>query len=132
MNQNRGGRLCLPLALCALMLPVSMLAQETTAGLQGTVKDSSGATIAKATVQVTSPALIGEKKLATDDKGYFRFANLPPGNYMLSVTATGFRPYKQENLNLEVGHLPSLDISLEVGAMTETIEVTSQAAIIDP
>src|SRR5258705_8562086 len=73
-----------------------VLAQETTAGIQGTVKDPSGAVISDATVEVSGPALIGIKKIQTD-QGYFRFANLPSGTYTLTVTVSGFRTYKQEN-----------------------------------
>jgi len=82
------------LAVLFLLLP-GAFAQETTAGLQGTLKDTSGGVIAKATVEVTSPALIGNKKVETDQGGYFRFANLPEGTYTVTVTATGFRSYSR-------------------------------------
>jgi hypothetical protein len=118
-------------ALAALFLPVCGVAQETTAGLQGTVKDSSGGAIAKATVDVASPALIGIKKAETDSVGYFRFTNLPPGTYSVSVTATGFRASKT-NVELLVGHLPELNVTMQVGAVTETVEVAAQASLIDP
>src|SRR5215467_15905648 len=87
-------------AVATMLLLVASLAmaQETTAGLQGTVKDASGGAIAKANVEVTSPALIGVKKAQTDGAGYYRFANLPPGTYTLSVSAAGFRTYKQESI----------------------------------
>ncbi len=101
--------------LCALMLVGSLAltvlptaySQETTAGVQGYVKDQSGAVIARATVEISSPALIGEKKLQTDQSGYYRFANLPPGTYTLAVTAPGFRTYKLDNITLATGRLPS-------------------------
>jgi len=108
-----------------------MWAQETTAGLQGTVKDPSGAIIIKATVEVTSVALIGTKTAETDQAGYFRFANLPPGAYTVTVTATGFRTFKQENIDVAVGHLPTLDITMQVGTATETVEVSSAGALLD-
>ena len=104
--------------------------QETTAGLQGTVKDPSGAIIVKATVEVTSPALIGNKRVETDQAGYYRFANLPPGTYTVTVTSSGFRTSKQV-LDLAVGHLPTADFTMEVGTATETVEVSSQAALVD-
>ena len=47
------------------------------------------------------------------------------------MTAPGFRTFKQEGITLEVGHLPSIEVRLEVGAITETVEVSSQAALID-
>src|SRR5690242_21842187 len=72
MSSYPGKRL-LPLLLSALILSLLLpcaFAQETTAGLQGTVKDPTGAVVAKAMVEVTSPALIGVKKLETDASGY--------------------------------------------------------------
>jgi hypothetical protein len=118
-------------AMVALLICSCVFAQETTAGLQGTVKDSSGAVMPKASVEVTGSSLIGTKKADTDQIGYYRFANLPPGNYTLTVKATGFRSHKQENIVLEVGHLPTVDVVMEVGATTETVEVSSQATAID-
>src|ERR1035437_875965 len=105
--------------IVALIVP-GLFGQETTAGLQGIVKDSSNAVIPKAAVEVTSPALIGSKKMDTDE-GYFRFSNLPPGIYTVSVTATGFRTLKH-NIELAVGRLPTMDIVMQVGAITETVE----------
>lgn len=130
MSSFRTGRWLPPVISIALMVMPCALAQETTAGLQGTVKDATGAIILKATAEVTSPALIGIKKVDTD-QGYYRFANLPPGTYTLMVTAPGFRVYKKENIVLEVGHLPTVDVTLQVGTLTETVEVSAQSTIID-
>lgn len=118
------------LLLLVLTLSMVLTAQETTAGLQGTVKDSSGALVPRATVTVAGPALIGTKKIETDAGGYFRFANLPPGAYTVTTTATGFRTSKQ-NIDLAVGRLPTLDVRLEVGAVSETIEVSAASANVD-
>ena len=120
----------LPLFLVALFASTCAFGQETTAGLQGTVKDPTGAIIVKASVEVTSPALIGVKNLETDQAGYFRFANLPPGTYTLTVSSTGFRTYKT-SLELSVGHLPSVDVVMQLGTSTETVEISAQAALID-
>jgi hypothetical protein len=98
-----------------LLLVGSGIAQETTAGLQGTVKDPSGAVVTNAQVVITASTLVGDKQTKTDGSGYYRFANLPPGTYNITVTAKGFATSKREGLILEVGHLPSVDFSLAVG-----------------
>src|ERR1051326_2827209 len=127
MNLRRYG---VGLVLLAASLVPAVL-HRSTAGIQGTVKDSSGAVIPKATVEVTSPALIGIKKMETE-QGIYRFFNLPPGMYTISVTATGFRTAKKGDIDLAVGHLPTVDVTMEVGTITETVEVSAQAALIDP
>lgn len=114
----------------SLVLP-SGLGQETTGGLQGTVKDQSGGVVPNAKVSLTGSTLVGAKEVETDNVGYYRFANLPPGTYVITVSAKGFRTVKREGLVIEVGHLPTIDFSLEIGSTAETIEVTSAAPVID-
>jgi hypothetical protein len=120
------------LALLAVILLVAAgFAQETTGGLQGTLKDTSGAVVAGAHVVITGTSLVGNKSLESESSGYYRFANLPPGVYTITVTAKGFKSVKREGVNIEVGHLPTLDITMEVGATAEVVEVTSAAPVID-
>ncbi|HUN84919.1 MAG TPA: carboxypeptidase regulatory-like domain-containing protein [Terracidiphilus sp.] len=116
------------------MLPTVQQAafcQETTAGLQGTVKDPSGAVVPGATVTVTTPTLVGSKVTTTDAAGYYRFANLPPGSYTMLVKAAGFDTLKRTDIVLEVGHLPTLNLDLKVGSLSTVVQVTSEAPLID-
>jgi len=118
--------------LMALFLSSAFLvAQETTAGLQGTVKDASGAVVSRAHVEVVGTTLVGVKALETDVSGNYHFANLPPGVYNLVVSAKGFKTVKREGLALEVGRLPTVDVILEVGTASEVVEVSAQAPVID-
>jgi len=105
--------------------------QETTGGLQGTVKDPQGAVIPKARVTVTGSSLIGAKQLLTDASGYYRFANLPPGVYSIAVAADGFKGYKRDGLGIQVGHLPTVDIPLQLGEAATTVEVSDASPLID-
>lgn len=121
------------LLCCCVLLIVAVLnvvAQETTGGLQGTVRDPSGAVVPGAMVVVTAKSLVGAKSVETDASGYYRFANLPPDNYTISVTARGFTTEKREVL-LEVGRLPSVDFSLQVGVSETVVEVSSAVPQID-
>jgi Carboxypeptidase regulatory-like domain len=106
-------------------------AQETTGGLQGTLKDSSGAVVPDAAIAATASTLVGTKETTTDANGYYRFANLPPGTYTLTVTAKGFDTLKREGLVLEVGHLPSVNLVLKVGMVSTVVEVSDAAPQID-
>ncbi len=128
----RFGTISKLLALLAVVFALPLLfAQETTAGIQGTVKDSSGAVVGNAHVIVRGPALAGDKSLDSESTGYYRFANLPPGVYTVEVSAKGFKTVKREGLALEVGHLPTVDITLQIGTAAEVVEVTGQAPVID-
>jgi hypothetical protein len=122
--------LLLAVASC-LLVSNYVFAQETTGGLQGTVKDPSGAVIAKAAVELTGTSLAGKKSLETDNSGYYRFANLPPGTYTVTVKASGFSDLKREGITIEVGHLPTVDLTLAVGTAGTVVEVTSAAPVID-
>jgi Carboxypeptidase regulatory-like domain len=134
LENRRRGRIfaafsCALLVLCWLV-PAAM-AQETTAGIQGVVKDSTGAVVAGATVELSGSALMGTKKVKTDATGAYRFASLPPGDYTLTVTAEKFRAYKQTGIDLSAGRLPTIDVQLEVGTVGEVIEVTGAAPVVD-
>ncbi len=120
-------------AVCvfSLLLVANMFGQETTGGLQGTVKDASGAVVPNAIIEVTGSSLVGKKNLTTDSSGYYRFANLPPGTYTVMVKALGFSELKREGIAIEVGHLPTLDLVLAVGAAGTVVEVTGEAPVID-
>lgn len=133
MRFERFPRICGWLLVAAVLILTScaLFAQETTGGFTGTVKDSTGAVVGGAHVEVTGTSLEGSKSLNTDSTGTYHFANLPPGVYTISVTAKGFKVTKREGLNLETGHLPTVDITLEIGTAAEVVEVSGQAPVID-
>lgn len=130
MKLNKGYTLVLVLVVATLLV-ASASAQEVFAGLQGSVKDPQGAVVSKAVVEVTSPSMIGAKKVETDASGYYRFANLPAGTYTITVTAQGFRTLKQSGITLVTGQLPTIDLKLQVGGVEQTVEVSSAAPLVD-
>src|SRR5579863_6168025 len=125
-----GTALAFAAGLSMLVAPAAF-AQETTGGITGTVKDTSGAVVPRAKVVVTADTLVGSKELETDGSGNYRFANLPAGTYTITVTAAGFKTFKRDGVILEVGHLPSIDLTLEIGTATTVVEVSSQTPQID-
>ena len=133
MRYERFPRVCNWLLAASVLLVTSaaLFAQETTGGLQGTVKDATGAVVGGAHVVVKGTTLAGEKALDTEPSGYYRFANLPPGVYSITVSAKGFKTSKRDGLTLEVGHLPTVDMTLDVGTAAEVVEVSGQAPLVD-
>jgi outer membrane receptor protein involved in Fe transport len=115
--------------VCALVPMAS--AQETTGGIKALVKDKTGAVVPGATVELSGPALITPRTLTADDAGYVFFDQVPPGVYTLSATAPNFRTFKVTGIKVDVGKAPTFDLALELGEVSQTMEVTSTAVLID-
>src|ERR1700730_15040382 len=110
--------------LCLLiLLSPPLFAQETTGGIQGTVKDSTDAVIPGATVEITSAALLGKKTVTSDAGGFYHFAQLPPGSYTMTVTAPVFVPQTQRNLDVRTGALQTVNVTLQIGAVQQAVTV---------
>src|SRR3979490_2180341 len=122
--------LCMVGVLLFAMVPVAS-AQETTGGIKVNVKDKTGAVVPKAKVVLSGPALIAPRELEADDAGYAYFVQVPPGEYALSATAPNFRTFKVTGIKLDVGKTPTFDLALELGEVSQTIEVTSTAIQVD-
>src|SRR5467141_4237845 len=122
--------LCMVGVLLFAMVPVAS-AQETTGGIKVNVKDKTGAVVPKAKVVLSGPALIAPRELEADDAGYAYFVQVPPCEYALSATAPNFRTFKVTGIKLDVGKTPTFDLPLELGEVSQTIEVTSSAVLID-
>lgn len=100
-------------------------AQIGTTSLRGTILDKSGAVVAGATVKLTARELSVERTVVSTATGAYEFPALPPGTYALRVEAGGFRAYDQKNLQLLVNNPATVNVTLEVGSTTETVEVSA-------
>ena len=97
------------------------------AGLRGVVKDSKGGLVPNATVKLSSIRSGGDRQVKTNDDGAYVFTSVEPGPYRLRVEATGFKASEQTEFTLSPSDTKNLDITLEVGAPTETVTVTGEA-----
>jgi hypothetical protein len=112
------------LALLALR-PVPLLAQSASSTIiAGVITDSTGAVVADATVRLTDKSTHTPRVATTNDAGRYNFADVPPGGYEIEVTKTGFRITKT-GITASVGTPLTLDLRLELGSVTETVEVTT-------
>src|SRR5215470_418720 len=101
--------------------------QGSSSSLQGTVTDPSGSAIPGATVVLANTQATLERTVTTGPQGDFRLLAVPPGTYTLTVTARGFAHYTQTGLQLLVNTPATVNVQLKVGAVTESISVTSEA-----
>jgi hypothetical protein len=108
---------------------VPALAQFT-ANLQGVIQDPSGAGVAKAQIILVNTGTGVQKTTSSDAFGNYRFVSLAPGNYKISVEATGFSRSEADVTLLTEQNL-NLPITLKVGAASESVVVTTQAPIVD-
>ena len=114
-------------------LPSTVHAQGAVlATVTGIVQDSSGAVLPGVTVEVSSPVLIERVRSAvTDSTGRYRLTNLPAGTYTLTATLTGFNTARREELALSGSFTATVNLSLQVGSLEETITVTGDAPVVD-
>jgi hypothetical protein len=121
--------LTLLLVFCALT--GVMLAQTDGTGIMfGIVTDSTGAVIVGAKVRVANVDTGFVSETVTSTAGFYRVLFLAPGNYRLSVEAAGFKLYTQEGILIRTGETPRVSVQLEVGAMTEIINVSGAAPLL--
>ena len=120
----------LVLLVVASLATASAWAQETRGNINGTVQDSSGV-IPGATVTITNIDTAQTQKLVTNTSGYFEAPLLQPGQYRVTVDMTGFRGLTQSGITLSVGQSVTLKLTLEVGAISERVEVTAKSPILD-
>ena len=119
----------------ALLLAFSVVyghAQLQTANLTGTVTDSAGAAIPGATVNISDPTRGISQTVTANDQGEYTFHALQPGeNYAITVTKEGFKSTVQKPVILQVAQSAKIDVALNVGAVTESVSVSSTPPLLD-
>src|SRR5215472_3088888 len=113
------------------LLPLILVAQFETAEVLGTVRDNSGSVVPKAKVTLLQQDTGIESKTTTDENGNYDFFNVKVGLYTVTVEATGFTKFSTTDVMVNVNARQRVDIALQVGAITETVEVTGAAAVLE-
>jgi outer membrane receptor protein involved in Fe transport len=122
----------LSLTVALLVLPAFPQATISFAQLSGTVLDSSGRTIANAPVTVRNVETNTTFTATTTGDGYYVIPNLPPGKYDVSAVYSGFSKTTQTGIVLTVGETATVNLTLKVAALGETVVVTGEAPVIEP
>ena len=110
--------------------PVLLLGQVTSA-IQGQVADASGAAVAGATVKATNEDTGVVRTASTAGDGYYRVSDLLAGRYQIRVEMPGFKTFVRSNLSLTAEAVLGLNMSLEVGEITESITVTAKEPLVE-
>ena len=120
--------------LAAMVLLVTLApkagGQGITGSITGTVTDPTGAPIAGASVTVREVDTNAVRVETTSDAGTYTVTQLAPGKYSVTVDKTAFKTYAQKNLTLQIDQVLQINAQLQVGSLSETVEVTSTAPVI--
>ena len=99
--------------------------------IQGNVRDDSGAVLPGVTVTATSEAIIGSRTAVADSTGLYRLVNLSPGTYTVEAELSGFSTFRQEGIVLRAGQNLSVDATMGIGGVEETITVTADTPMLE-
>ena len=117
-------------ALVTLFCALAAFGQDTTSGsIQGSVTDEQGAAVAGATIEARNTGTNFSKTFVTDKDGRFNFLFMPPGKYVVSVTKQGFAKLNEENIELTVGRVLTLNLTLKVGGVSGEVTISGEPSI---
>ena len=109
-----------------------MLAQTAGSGtLVGTVSDTSGAVVAGARIGVVNVETAFRSETVTSAEGAYYVPYLAPASYRLTIEAAGFKRYVRDGIQIRTGEVPRVDVQLEVGAVTESVQVTGSSPLLE-
>ncbi len=116
--------------VCSLA-PIPCFGQGATGSILGNVADSSGATMPNVTVTATNTLTGQTRSIPSDASGSYLFRSLPVGEYRIGAEAQGFKKFEHAGIVLDVNRNARVDIKLEVGRVTEKLEVVGDAVLVD-
>jgi len=130
LNKGNSMRFLTTFALFFASVLAGFTQVTTTARMDGTITDPSGAAVPGAKVEVIQTATGQKFEASTDEKGYWALPSLQTGTYKVTVTHDGFKSSTNENVVIDAGVPATVNMALSVGAATETVEVTAGAEIV--
>lgn len=119
------------LALMSVLGLLTVFGQAPTGDITGTVTDSTGASISGATITLANKNTGAQRNVVSNDSGVYSLPSLPPGNYSLKVETKGFKTSERRDIELQVGQVDRIDFVMQVGNLTETVEVQGGAPVLE-
>src|SRR4051812_28497843 len=117
--------------LAAVLLLTGSLFSQNLTSLSGVASDSTGGVVATVAVELTNKATDAKRTALTDAQGRYSFPQVTPGSYRLEAKATGFKVAVVDNLALLVSTPATVNLTLQVGAVSDTISVTSESVLVN-
>ena len=119
--------------LCAAFLiwPSILAAQSFTGTISGSIRDASGGVIPRATVTITNQQTNRQESLTTELDGRYTSLPLPPGEYRVEAALQGFRRAARANITVQINATVAVDFTLEVGELTDAVEVRASAPLLE-
>ena len=114
------------------LICVPAFAQSDRGTITGEIADPAGAVVAGAPVEATNAETGAVYQAATSATGNYTLSQLPAGTYVVSVTVPGFKRYVRQNVVVSVAGTLRIDVTLEVGATSESVTVTEAAPLLKP
>src|SRR6266851_9067732 len=119
------------MSFCILVFSQALNAQFGTGEISGVVTDPSGAAISQAEIKIRNEANGQIKTILTDDQGRYTGLDLLAGNYTVEANARGFKGYERTSVGLVTGSHVAVNVTLQLGAVNETVEVAGSAAQVE-
>src|SRR6267143_6832935 len=117
---------------CLVVVSPPSRAQSTYGTVNGSVTDSSGAAIADAQVTLTNLGTSEKRTQSTGSDGFYSFVNLNPGRYKIDVEKPGFKHTTRSEVIVDVQQTSRVDLTMHVGEVTQSIEVTGEISSLQP
>lgn len=116
------------LVVCFASAPAA--SQVLYGSLIGNVRDPTGAAVPGATVTIINSATNQSRQATTNDTGMYNFATVQSGVYSITVAKSGFRPFTQTKVNVSINTVSRIDVTLQIGPVTESVQVNSEAVLL--
>src|SRR5499427_4819698 len=123
-------RMAILIVLIVRLLPMPAAAQAGRAELFGVIRDTSGLPVPGASVQAEDQATMARYSATSDERGEYHLVGLPGSNYVVTVELPGFRMYRQSGITLRLAERAALDVMLQIGQTSQTVEVTAAAPVL--
>src|SRR5262245_8755144 len=117
--------------LCLLLvMPAAAFPQAANGTITGTVSDASGAVLPGSSVEVKNAATAVSFSTIATETGNYAAPNLPPGVYSITISLPGFKKYERSGVTLSAAQTLRVDVSLEVGAASESVTITAEGTLL--